>query len=105
MIGIGTRINQILAKKNISRNDLANRLKISYKQLHKIIQNQGVTTLENIKDISDFLDVPSDFLFADMDKDFIIFAIDDYIGKIDKHKASEILNNITNILVQNDEEK
>lgn len=44
------------------------------------------------------LDVPSDYLLQDFNDAFLVFAIDDYLQRIDKNCASETLQEALQIL-------
>ena len=84
MKGIGNYIKNILNKRNISNQEMAEKLGISYKQFVNILSNKNLTTVSTLKEISDILDVPTDYLLRDFGSKFIIYAIDDYLGRLDK---------------------
>lgn len=94
MASYGDRINYMMQKREISAVKLANELSLSKQQLYTIIKNKSLSSIDTLNDISKILDVPSDWLLQDFDRRFLVYAIDDYISKIDENKAVSLLKDL-----------
>lgn len=103
MQGMGEVLNLILAERNMSSKDLAAELGITVQQLHYILTNQSLSTVPMLQRLSETLNVPSDYLLQDIDKMFLIYAIDDYFELIDKDKLSDIWEKFTSIMKAGEE--
>lgn len=98
MYGIGLHLDKMLTKRKMTRASLAEKLNLSVQQISSIIKNRSLTTTKNLKLMSEILDVPSDYLLQDFDKQFLVNAIDEYIEKIDKEQAQIILSDLLTLL-------
>lgn len=102
---LGDRINIILMKQGIELSELADKLHISYKHLTQILRNESQSTIYFLKDISEILNVPTDVILQDIDKKFIIYAIDDYLSMIDHKVINDNINDLLTLTNQPLEEK
>ena len=91
MYKFGSRINEMILKRQIPKGEFAKRLGLTQNQLSLILTNQSLTTVPALKEMALILDTPSDYLLQDTDKMFMIYAIDDYLSMIEKGKAKTIM--------------
>lgn len=97
-------IESILVKRNLSKNQLAEKLNITPQHLQKIFRNGYITSVKMLKELSDILDVPTDLFLQQFDeKTFLIYAISDYIKKIQREDAKQVLY-LTMTLLENEED-
>lgn len=97
MKGIGNYIKSILNNRNISNQEMAEKLGISYKQFMNILSNKNLTTVSLLKEISDILDVPTDYLLRDFGDKFIVYAIDDYLSRLNKEDIQWLLDSFNEL--------
>ena len=97
MKGIGNYIKSILNNRNISNQEMAEKLGISYKQFMNILSNKNLTTVSLLKEISDILDVPTDYLLRDFGDKFIVYAIDDYLSRLNKEDIQWLLDSFNKL--------
>ena len=97
MKGIGKPLWQMLILRNITTAQLAPQLGLKTNQVTGITRNRSSTSLENLKIMSEVLDVPTDYLLKEFDKKFLIYAIDDYLSLLGKDKAKEALTSVLQI--------
>lgn len=105
MSNYGDRINSIIQKRNISKVELARKLSLSKQQLYTILKNKSLSSIDTLRELSNILDVPSDWLLQDFNKRFLVFAIDDYMSAIDENKAIEILNSLSLVFGEGENER
>lgn len=98
MSNYGDRINMMMQKRNFSTVELARKLSLSKQQLYTILNYKSLSSVDTLSELSNILNVPSDWLLQDFDKRFLIFAIDDYMSAIDSNKAMEVLNSLSLVL-------
>lgn len=79
-------IKQLLKKKGITIQNLADCVKISNQGMQRII-NEGSTTIERLEKISKCLEVPVSFFFPDDPNALLYFTEDDFTFA--KHKIKE----------------
>ena len=97
-------IESILVKRNLSKNQLAEKLNITPQHLQIIFRNGYITSVKMLKELSDILDVPTDLFLQQFDeKAFLIYAISDYIKKIQREDAKQVLY-LTMTLLENEED-
>lgn len=95
---IGKKIKEYRLARKITQCDLANQLGISTRQVGEIETGNSLSGIDVLFDISSKLNIPLDLLFAEYDKKFLVYAIDDYLNLIDKKKASSVINEILNLI-------
>lgn len=98
MNSFGKRINSIMLRRSMTQKSLANQLKISEQQLHTILKDKSLSTIDTLRDISIALDTPSDYFLQDFDRRFLIYAIDDYLSRIKQEDAQRLIENISAII-------
>lgn len=90
--------------KRFTQKELGEMLHKSWRHTRKIETDNCPTSVVTLADISDVLQVPLDFLLKDCDKEFLIYAIDDYLNRIDKEKSCMLLNQLLSIIGKDDNE-
>lgn len=95
MSNYGDRINIMMQKRNISTVELARKLSLTKQQLYTVLKNKSLSSIDTLSELSNILNVPSDWLLQDFDKKFLIFAIDDYMSSINHKKAIEVLKSLS----------
>lgn len=103
MSSFGKRINSVILKRGMTQKSLASKLTISEQQLHSILKDKSLSTIDTLRELSIALDTPSDYFLQDFDKRFIIYAIDDYLSQIEREDAQKVIDSISAILGDNDE--
>lgn len=103
MSSFGKRINSVMLKRGMTQKSLASKLAISEQQLHSILKDKSLSTIDTLRELSIALDTPSDYFLQDFDKRFIIYAIDDYLSQIERDDAQKIIDNISAIIGDKDE--
>lgn len=103
MSSFGKRINSVILKRGMTQKSIASKLTISEQQLHSILKDKSLSTIDTLRELSIALDTPSDYFLQDFDKRFIIYAIDDYLSQIDRDDAQKIIDSISTIIGENDE--
>ena len=97
-MNFGNAVKMFLDKRNIPVKDLAYELNITDEHMRLILRNKSYTTVESLKIISEKLDVPTDFLLQSFNKNFIVYAIDDYVSKLNQINSKELLSNCIEVL-------
>ena len=87
----------------MTQKSLASQLKISEQQLHSVLKDKSLSTIDTLRDISFVLDTPSDYFLQDFDKRFLIYAIDDYLSQIERDDARIVIEKISDIIGDKDE--
>lgn len=103
MGSFGKRINSIMLKRGTTQKSLAGKLTISEQQLHSILKDKSLSTIDTLRELSIALDTPSDYFLQDFDKRFVIYAIDDYLSQIDPDYAQRIIDSISAVIGDKDE--
>ena len=94
----GRQIELLLAKRNISNASFADQLGITVQQLHAILRGKSMSTVTTLEAMAKILKVPTDVLLQDIDKRFLLYAIDDYLNLIDRSRAQKSLELFLSIL-------
>lgn len=95
---IGKKIKEYRLNRKITQDDLAKELQMSTRQIGEIETGNSLSNIDVLFEISSILNIPLDLLFIDCDKNFLVYAIDDYLNLIDKEKASSVINDILNLV-------
>ena len=103
MSSFGKRIKYVMLKRGMTQQSLASKLKISVQQLSSILKDKSLSTIVTLRELSIALDTPSDYFLQDFDKRFIVYAIDDYLSKIDRDYSQKVIENISAIIGDEDE--
>jgi len=84
---IGNRIEDLLNEANMNRNDLADRLKISYSAVSKYITDKRTPDAETLNKIADIFEVTTDYLMGRTNQKY--FRADETISFHSKGKLSD----------------
>ncbi len=103
MSSFGKRINSVMLKRGMTQKSLASKLKISEQQLHSVLKDKSLSTIDTLRELSVALDTPTDYFLQDFDKKFLIYAIDDYLSQIERNDAQKIIENLSAIIGDKDE--
>lgn len=103
MCSFGERIKYVMLKRGMTQKSLASKLIISEQQLSSILKDKSLSTIVTLRELSIALDTPSDYFLQDFDKRFIVYAIDDYLSKIDRDYSQKVIENISAIIGDEDE--
>lgn len=98
MLQIGEQISLARARQGLSQKELARALKISNVQISDIENGKVLPSVGVLKRLAETLDVSADDLLQDVHRNFIIYAIDDYISRLDNDKAFDILQILSDLL-------
>ena len=98
MSSYGKRINSVMLRHGMTQKSLAGKLKISEQQLHSVLKDKSLSTIDTLRELSVVLDTPTDYFLQDFDKKFLIYAIDDYLSQIERDDAQKIIENISAII-------
>ena len=98
MSSFGKRINSVMLRRGMTQKSLAGKLKISEQQLHSVLKDKSLSTIDTLRELSVVLDTPTDYFLQDFDKKFLIYAIDDYLRQIERDDAQKIIENISAII-------
>lgn len=101
---IGKTIKEYRLARKITQDDLANQLGMSARQIGEIETGNSLSSIEVLFNISKILNIPLDLLFTECDTKFLVYAIDDYLNLIDKHKSDSVINDILNLMEHKDNE-
>ena len=88
---------QILRSRNAagkSQKDITLSAGFSVSLLNKYETGENLPSIPNLLTISDLLNTPVDALLQDYHSDFIIYAIDSYLARIDKKTSKSILEEV-----------
>ncbi|RAQ30585.1 hypothetical protein DPQ25_03580 [Hydrogeniiclostridium mannosilyticum] len=94
----GRQIELLLVKRNISKAAFADKIGITVQQLHAILRGKSMSTVTTLETMAEILKVPTDVLLQDIDKRFLLYAIDDYLNLIDRSRAQKSLEYFLSIL-------
>jgi len=89
--GIGRQITKARNRKCLTKKEAARGTGFSAQLLAKLENNENYPSLNSLMGISRVLDVPVDVLLQDCHKDFLVFAIEDYLGRLDINEANTSL--------------
>ncbi|MCI8331687.1 MAG: helix-turn-helix transcriptional regulator [Clostridiales bacterium] len=103
MSSFGKRINSVMLRRGMTQKSLASKLKISEQQLHSVLKDKSLSTIDTLRELSVALDTPTDYFLQDFDKKFLIYAIDDYLSQIERNDAQKIIENLSAIIGDKDE--
>lgn len=103
MSSFGKRINSVMLRRGLTQKSLASKLTISEQQLHSVLKDKSLSTINTLRELSVVLDTPSDYFLQDFDKKILIYAIDDYLSQIERDDAQKIIDNISAIIGDEDE--
>lgn len=98
MSSFGKRINSVMLRRGMTQKSLAAKLKISEQQLHSVLKDKSLSTIDTLRELSVVLDTPTDYFLQDFDKNFLIYAIDDYLSQIERDDAQKVIENIAAII-------
>ena len=87
----GRQIELLLVKRNISKAAFADKIGITVQQLHAILRGKSMSTVTT-------LETMAEILLQDIDKRFLLYAIDDYLNLIDRSRAQKSLEYFLSIL-------
>ena len=88
---------QILRSRNAtgkSQKDVTLSAGFSVSLLNKYETGENLPGIPNLLTIADLLNIPVDTLFQDFHSDFIIFAIDSYLARIDRKTSKGIIDEV-----------
>lgn len=97
---IGKQIDKVRFTHGYSRPALSKGTGIANTQLHETINGKLNPTLDALDRIASFLDVPNDYLLIAYHDDFLLYAIDDYLYRIQADSFEMILNALSFIGIQ-----
>lgn len=103
MSSFGKRINSVMLRRGMTQKSLAGKLKISEQQLHSVLKDKSLSTIDTLNELSVALDTPTDYFLQDFDKKFLIYAIDDYLSQIERDDAQKVIENIAAMIGDKDE--
>lgn len=92
---------QILrARNNVgkSQKDIVSKAGFSISLLTKYEASENLPSIRNLIILSDLLQIPIDQFLQDYHSDYIIYAIDSYLSRIDKQKSKSILNEVEHLV-------
>lgn len=100
------QLNQCLGKQlvrarndvGMSQKDITSKAGFSVSLLNKYETGENLPSLPNLMILSEILQIPIDQLFQDYHPDFIIYAIDSYLARIDTQKIKSILSEVENLI-------
>ena len=92
--GIGKQIEKIRGMRGYSRLDLAKGAGISQSRLNEIVGGKYNPRIEVLDRLAEYLDVPSDYLLVYYHRDFILFAIDDYLMRIKPASLRDVVSDV-----------
>lgn len=95
---IGENIKIYRGMRNMSQSDLAKKLLLSKRQVEEIEAGNSLTSIETLSNIADILDIPIDSLFVGCNKQFLIYAIDDYLNLIDKSTIQDVIDELNKFI-------
>lgn len=94
---IGRNIQFYRKQRGLTQDQLANAVGISTQSIRQIENGLNLTSLENFIAICKTLDVPTDFIVADMDKKFKIAATIEMIDRLSEFDDAEF-ETISNVV-------
>lgn len=94
---IGKQIEKIRCVRGYSRLDLAKGTGISKSRLNEIIVGKYNPRIEVLDRLAECLDVPSDYLLIYYHRDFVLFAIDDYLMRIRPAALKDIVSDMCDV--------
>ena len=94
---LGAQIDSVRFTHGHSRLEVAKGIMVSNVRLNEIINGKYNPKIEVLNKIADFLDVPSDYLLIRIHRDFIFFAIDDYLYRIPPENLGSALWNLCSL--------
>ena len=92
-------------RKGYSQKDVAKALRISCVHISELENGNSYPSIEIFGELVKLLDIPADVLLQDMHKDFLIFAIDDYLARINSEDAREFLLTAFKVLETNNNDE
>lgn len=98
MQSVGNSIKKYRRYRNLTQKEFARMIMLSKRQVEEIEAGHSWSSIDVLFKISLLLDIPFDILFKDCDKKFIVYSIEEYIRRIDKEKASFLLEKISNLI-------
>ena len=101
---IANNIKKCREDKRLTQKELGALLHKSWRHTRNIETGNSPTSIVTLSDISNALQVPFDVLVKDCDKEFLVYAIDDYLNLIDKEKSIFLLNKLLTIIGNNNNE-
>ena len=90
--GIGHQIAKARNRRGLTKQKAACGTGFSAQLLTKLEGNENFPSLTSLLAVANTLDVPVDTLFQDCHKDFLVFAIEDYLGRLDIKEADASLS-------------
>lgn len=66
--------------------------------LNKYENGETLPSVSGLLTVSEILDVPVDALLQDYDTDFLLYAIDSYLARINKQTGKDILDEVRGLL-------
>jgi len=91
LTGIGRQITKARNRKCLTKQEAACGTGFSAQLLTKLEGNENYPSLTSLLAVASALDVPVDVLLQDCHKDFLVFAIEDYLGRLDVKEANASL--------------
>jgi len=89
--GIGRQITKARNRKGLTKQEAAYGTGFSAQLLTKLENNENYPSINSLLGVSKALDVPVDVLLQGCHKDFLVFAIEDYLGRLDINEAGTSL--------------
>lgn len=95
---LGKQLLQARNSSGMSQKDITSKAGFSISLLNKYEAGENLPSIANLVVLSKLLHVPIDHLLQDYHPDFIIYAIDSYLARIDMQKSKSILNEVRNLV-------
>ncbi len=95
---IGSQITVERNKLQMNKREFAEAIDMNAAQLSDVEHGVALLSLPKLIEITDYVHAPIDLFLKDYDKKFLIYAIDDYCGRINKKEATELIDSLSYLL-------
>ena len=95
---VGKQILNIRNIKGKSQKEITAAAGFSVSLLNKYETGENLPGLTNLYLLSELFQIPMDQFLKDYHPDFVIYAIDSYLARIDQQKSLHILNELRNLV-------
>ena len=101
--GISKQILLARQRKGLSKKEVAHALGVSIVHVSDLERGNSYPSLEIFNELTALLDTPADVLLQDEHKNFLVYAIDDYMSRLDHAKANEMLQLLQRMMEKNND--
>lgn len=108
LVGLNEQITSARNRKGYSQKEIAAALHISNVQISDLENGESNPSFETFYKLANILEIPADVLLQDVHKNFLVYAIDDYISRLNqanlRSDARDVLNTLL-LMIGTDEDE